>query len=248
MLASLSMNKLIALSFLGFLTFSSFSSAADEAPKWAHESQAGVVLTTGNTDSQTYSFKQTTSYAWTGNLATLNARYLMGKSDGILNARTWSAGLRYERQIWEMLSGFGAYTMDGNTFSGIELRHAFDIGGKYYWYKTDQTVLFNELGYRYTTERLLGPSRTLNSHFGRLYAEWSQNWNKSFSSKVFVEYLPNFSNTDDYQANAEPSLSMILTDIFSVKLAYLMQYRNLPPTAGKKRLDTTYTTSLVAKF
>jgi putative salt-induced outer membrane protein len=65
---------------------------------------------------------------------------------------------------------------------------------------------------------------------------------------VWTEFLYNFSNSTDYRVNAEPSLSVILTDVFSLKLAYLINYRNLPAVAGKKQLDTLYTTSLVAKL
>lgn len=241
------MKTLITSAFF-VLVYLTCPSYGEETQALLHESEAGVIVATGNSDTQTYSVKQTTSYKWAANLAKFTGSYLLGKSAGIENARAWDLGLRYEREISERVSAFAAYQVDSNVFTGVDLRHSVDLGGKYFFLKTDSVTVSNETGYRFLSENLLQPSRTVNSHLGRLQFEWLQKWNDFVSHKFYVEYLPNFSTWQDYRINVEPSLSIMLSKVFSLKLAYLMQYRNVPAAFGKKRFDSLYTTSLVAKF
>lgn len=237
--------------------FPLFSWAADEAPspagKLAHESEAGVILTTGNSDTQTYSVKQTTGYEWTGNTVRFTGSYLLGKTSGTETAKKWDLGLRYERALFDSLSAFVGYQLDANPFSGTYLRHTVDVGGKYDLIKSETRVLLSELGYRVTAEKFTTDngatsSGNLTNHMSRLYVEYKEGWTKSFSTKVSAEYLQSYTNTKDYRFNLEPAASMLLSEIFSVKLAYLFTFRNVPAVAGKKQTDTTFTTSLVAKF
>lgn len=87
---------------------------------------------------------------------------------------------------------------------------------------------------------------TFNS--GRLYLEYGTKINESVTAKAWVEYLPNFKNEDAYLVNYEPSLSVMMSQIFSIKLAYLVKYHNRTVTATEKKEDTSFTTALVAKF
>lgn len=234
------------LLFAGLFTFVLFAEEASTG-KLGHESEAGIVLVTGNSDTQTYSLKQATGYEWEANKTKLTASYLLGKTSGIETANKWDLGIRYDRVVTGNLSVFLGYQLDSNRFAGTDLRHTVDLGGKYQWVKTDMTELLSELGYRMTAENFTNDSK-LTSHMTRLYTEWKQNWNKSVTSKLWAEYLQSYTNTDDYRFNLEPSLSVILTDILSLKLAYLVNYRHVPAVVGAKQTDTIYTTSLVAKF
>jgi putative salt-induced outer membrane protein len=81
----------------------------------------------------------------------------------------------------------------------------------------------------------------------RLYAETSHQFNKSVSAKLWMEYIPNFDEGEDYLLNIEPSLTTVLTSILSFKTSYTWNYDNLPST-GKAKADYTLKVSLVAKF
>lgn len=238
-----------------FFTLNTFAADATTAAdgKLSHESEAGVILTAGNSDTQTYSLKQLTEYTWTGNTVRFTAAYLLGKTSGIETAKKWDLGLRYDRALFDNLSAFLGYQIDANPFSGIYLRHTVDAGGKYDFIKQDNRTLLAELGYRMTAEDFTlnngtSKSGSLTSHMSRAYVEYKEAWTKSFSTKAYIEYLQSYTNTKDYRINFEPSASMLLSEVFSVKLAYLLAFRNVPAVAGKKQTDTTFTTSLVAKF
>ena len=59
--------------------------------------------------------------------------------------------------------------------------------------------------------------------------------------------LRNFSESNDWQLNVEPSLNFAMSSNLSVKLGYLYKYDN-EPADGLKRYDSQYTTTLIAKF
>jgi putative salt-induced outer membrane protein len=226
---------------------------ATEMGKWTHESEAGIVIASGNSDTQTYNVKQLTAHTWVGNTVRVTGSYLLGKTSGVETAKKWDLGVRYDRAITEKLSAFLGYQIDSSPFAGTYLRHTIDLGARYSLIKNQETEIATEVGYRPTAETFtLDNGKTKNgsltSHMSRAYVEWKQNWNKSITSKLWAEYLQSYTNTKDYRFSLEPSISVILSEIFSVKVAYLLNYRNVPAVAGKKQTDGLYTTSLVAKF
>ena len=74
---------------------------------------------------------------------------------------------------------------------------------------------------------------------------------KELRFKYWLEYLPNFSDSEAYLANTEASLNVMLSQMFSLKISYLMKYQNVAPVLNGvegEKIDTSYTTSLVANF
>ncbi len=223
---------------------------ADEPPPrpLQNESEAGIVIAAGNSDTQTYTLKHQTVYTFDQNIVKGFGRYLLGKTSGATTAENWELGARYERELSAALGVFGQYRLDKNAFAGLDLRHAIDAGGKYFFIKAEGEQFFNETGYRFTSEHRLAPAATVSSHFIRLYFEYNRALGELLTAKLGLELLPNLSTSRDYQANFEASLLTTLSPLFSLKTSYTGQYRNQPAGAGKKRLDSLFTTALVAKF
>lgn len=238
------MQKLIlAFAFVGVVSVSNVQ--AKEG--FSNESELGLVLTSGNTDTQSISAKQGNQYGWSLNTLSFAGRYLRTKTNGMENARSWSLGLRYEREIAERWSLFLGQSVESDVFAGILQRYNTDVGAKYYIVKEENMTWLSEAGYRYSVENKSKTVQT-TSNYGRLYTEADRAWNESFSTKLWVEYLYNFTVTQDYQFNTELSLSAMLTQIFSVKMAYLVKYDHVPNTGVVHNTDTVFTTALVAKF
>jgi putative salt-induced outer membrane protein YdiY len=82
----------------------------------------------------------------------------------------------------------------------------------------------------------------------RLYVEANRDWNKACSSKLGIEYLPNFTISSDYQLNLNLSGTAAITEIFALKSAYEVKYRNVPVAPAVDQTDTQFTTAIVAKF
>ncbi len=213
---------------------------------WKSESQAGMVIVTGNTDTNTLNLGQATQYEFSKNILKITAGYLYQKSGEVLSGKSWNLGLRYDRSLSDLHSVFLAESIEGDRFKGIDQRYMTDVGTKYFFSKNDQLTWFGEVGYRFTKENAITRSRDL--HYARAYTEVEKKWNATVSTKYWLEMLPNFSDSNDWQANTELSLSAILTSLFSLKTAYLLRYDNQLNSPATFLTDKVFTTSLVAKF
>ena len=212
-----------------------------------NESELGIAGVNGNTKTQTYTAKQLNDYKWDSNVVGLKARYLNAKTNGAETALYFMSGLRYERQLSNHFGLFVGELFEKDKFTGIEKRLVSDLGGKYRFIDSDMTKFFSELGYRYMHENRLDDSSAYSS-YGRAYIEWENKWNTSFSTKYWLEYLPNFTTNKDWQLNTELSLSAVLNSTVSLKSGVLVRNDNSPAPRVIYKTDTLFTTALVAKF
>jgi putative salt-induced outer membrane protein len=224
----------------------SFPAFADG--KISDESQAGVVVTSGNTHTQNFNVKSDTNYAWEKNALDLKGNYLRAANDGVVSSLTWLVGLRYERSFSDFLSGFLAQSVEGDEFAGILQRYNSDLGAKYYFRKLDKDFIwFTEVGYRYTNEHdVTGLKKGYQK--ARIYMEAEKYFASDTSGKLWVEYVPNFTVSKQWLLNSEASITSQLNSIFAFKTAYGLKHNNAPPVATEVKTDTQLSTSLVAKF
>jgi putative salt-induced outer membrane protein len=234
-------------------TSSAYAQVTPEAspakPPLAHESEVGIATVSGNSKSETYTAKQTTSYKFDDlNKAAVSARYLRSSAFGIESSRNWDAALRYERTLSHTLAAFVQYGLESDIYAGYVQRNNTDVGLKYDITRTDPTVWFVEAGYRNTVTMSVNKAGTSSTDYSRLYTEASQKIGPQTSLRLWVEYLPSLKDSKDYRLNVEPSLITQLSGIFSLKTSYLMKYQNRPAPPATEHSDKFFTTSLVAKF
>ncbi len=238
------LSVMVILSVLSIANFA----MAEEKTGWGHESTLGVVRVGGNSDSESYNGKQKTIYTLDSNALTVTGQYLETKTTGVQTGKAWDAAVRYERIFTAWWSSFVQHGAESDTFAGYTQRDNSDLGAKYYMIQDDNEKLFSELGYRYTKTLSSQATPTKYESYGRAYVEYACIFNASVSGKVWVEYLPNFTNSNAYLVNYEPSMTVLMNSVFSLKVAYLVKYHNLTLTPNEKKEDTTFTTALVAKF
>lgn len=218
---------------------------ATEKSPWAHESEASLVQVGGNTESESYSAKQKTDYTFGLNTLTAAGRYLQTKSGSTETAKAWEASLRYERSLSDSWAAFVQRGAESNFYAGYVQRDNSDLGAKYIFWKNDSSSLTSEVGVR--DQVTLAGGLRYSATMGRLYVEYNTKMSDSVSGKFWAEYLPNFDDTKAWLVNYEPSLSVMLSSIFSLKTSYLVKQANIVEP-GAKNEDTTLTTSIVAKF
>lgn len=213
-----------------------------------NESELGVLVAKGNSDSESYNAKETVGVLWEEkNSLKFNGRYLQTKTSGVENARYWSTGIRYDRELNERLGLFLGELLESDKYASYNQKYNSDIGVKYALLKEPKLLWNAELGYRYTVENVLtGLQKKL--HYARAYTEGIKEWHEGVSTKLWFEYLPNFTTGSDYQMNTELSISAALNNIFSIKSGYLLRYDNLPNPGAHAKTDKLFTTALVAKF
>lgn len=240
------MKKLKLFLMFALPSFALTQENSPEVKKWANESEGSVVVVGGNSDAQTYSIKQKTSYEVAPHKLTLNGYYLMGKANSQTNAENWSAGLRYDYAFSEMLGAFIAQTVSGDRFKNIDYQYDTDTGLKYtFWKVSEKDYALAELGYRFTSYDYTNTADDV-THYARAYTEASKGISDSVLAKAWVEYLPNLEDSEKFLVNFEPSLQFTLSQIFSVKTGLLGRYDSRP-TASEK-FDYTYTLALIAKY
>jgi putative salt-induced outer membrane protein len=220
-------------------------------PAWAtltHESELAVVAAGGNSDLQTINAATKNKYQTQGKSTYLfGGHYTYGEAEGALSARNWDVNGKYEFALTEKLSAILAETIEGNNFQDVKARYNTDLGAKYSLIKDDKQDWFLEAAYRYTIEDSFSTANVYQQK-ARAYTEWSRKQSETIQWKLWLEYLPNFTDGRDWMMTGEASMTSILTSTFSLKLAYKGLYDNLPAASGLKNYDYITTTSLVAKF
>ena len=229
---------------LVLLSLFSFNALA----QFTHESELSLVQTGGNSDVQTNNFKTTNLQKWEKDQFKLGGHYIYGETNNGVSARNWDVNGKYERLLTDHLSLTFGEVIEGNRFTGIKARYNTDLGLKYYFIKTDLKNFFSELGYRYAIEDRYEPLENTFDNKGRLYNEFNHKVSETVQYKIWLEYIPNFTQSSDYLINGEASITSILNSVFSLKVAYMGMYDNRPAFSGFKNYDYTTTTSLVAKF
>lgn len=214
---------------------------------WTNESELGILIAKGNSNSESLTAKETAGYVWdTDNSLKFTGRYLQTKTNDVENARFWSAGLRYDRVLSARLGAYLGEMIESDKYAGYNQKYNSDLGVKYSLKKGPTFIWDVEAGYRYTVEKqLTGVDKKL--HYLRGYTEALKLWSEGVSSKLWFEYLPNLTTDTDYQMNSELSVTAALNIMFAIKTGYLLRYDNLPNPAAAKT-DSLFTTSLVAKF
>lgn len=214
--------------------------------EFSNQSELSIVSTSGNTDLQVFNGQTLSKYVLGKNNFELGGRITKGENANVESASNWDINARYGRSFSDKLGVFLATKYENDRFAGIHYRHNNDFGATYTIKKSKKFNAKAELGYRYRNEKSTTGIR-LNQSQARLYTEATRQNTDAFFTKLWVEYLPNFTLGSDWQLNVEPSLNFAMSSFLSIKLGYLYKYDNLP-VAGLRKYDAQYTTTLIAKF
>lgn len=220
--------------------------AADlaEGRIFAGDEEAGAVVITGNTSAETYNVKSDNAFTYHSDTVGAIFNYVDTRTFTD-RAVFWDFMLRYERELSARFSAYTDEKWESDERSGYTQRTSTDVGGKYYFSKTEGNKIVTDLGYRYS-DLLQDQAHTYGSYL-RLYAEWQKAIDDKTCFKIWVEYLPSLNFNNNYLLNYEESLSVVLSKLLSLKISYLTRYQQGVPNVAYNT-DTTTTAALVAKF
>jgi len=238
---------------LSILLACTWANAADEQLGLANQSELGYVVTGGNSESETSSFKQLSSYKTSGSVYTLTGHYIQssgsvpdtanpGSNINQVTAENWSAVLRYDKVItptW--FNVFVSHGWRGDRFQGVSNGHDSDLGAKYFTANSESYKQFFELGYRYTREFFTQGSALINCsaaddarvgtgscsypeyHYARVFAQADYIYSKSFSMGVWVEYLPSIVN---FSKDQRINFSPYITSVLTDMFSLKVSYES----------------------
>src|SRR5690606_15689116 len=137
--------------------------------------------------------------------------------------------------------------VEGDRFKGFITRYNTDLGAAYKLFNLDEFKVNLEAGFRYVVEEKVNGAYAHDNQL-RLFVDLAHKLNPNVSWTIYAEYLKDIEVGDAWELNFGPSLVASLNSIFSLKVGYVGEYRNLPAISGNKKFDYKYTTGLIANF
>lgn len=213
------------------------------------ESELGLSVITGNTQSSNFTLRQKIDERWRANLFQFRFRLVESSAKGAETALNWQTSLRYDRELDPRLTAFAVQGVESDRFAGVRRRDNTDLGARRHFIKREKEWIWaGEAGYRYVVEKSVAGQADW-WQLARVFSEVSHTWKvRDITLSGNIEYLLNFSDHDDYFVNSEFSLTTGISEQLSLKTTYSIRYSNTPAAPAVVPTDTALTTSLVAKF
>jgi putative salt-induced outer membrane protein YdiY len=231
---------------------SSFAQEIDLTKNYfEHETMAGVIFTTGNTNSVNASGNSWTlwrirRFQNTWNLGMYFNRIFQTTSTGVSEGTiaNYIFGIYrldyYFTQNTTFLFGVGGYT---DEIKGIDLAGQAFIGINHYFLRAPNYYLSLAGGYNYTYEDLAPPDPNRNLHSLFVQFDYQQQLNKVVTFGQKALFLESLNHTEDFRINSDTLFKLKMTDLLSLVVGFHLRFDNAPPT-GFKKLDTISDLSL----
>jgi len=220
--------------------------------EWKHRGELGAIVSSGNTESITINAKESTVFQFQKNAFKFSGRLFLGSLNESLNARQWSLGLRYDRDLFERFGAYLGEAIEGDSFAGYSYRLNSDIGGKATLFSdpsNSHNIIKSELGYRYQLLRSTDEALNLTAHsYLRGFIEGQIQFLGFHLFNAWIELLPELNSSQNIEINFETSFQVFFANQLSLKLGFLGMYSEIPKIKNLKKFDSIYTTSLVATF
>jgi len=235
---------LLSLALLPVLT----AAAAAQEKKWEDAAELSYVQTGGNTQVLTFSGSNEVKYSfseeWTGSW---DVGMLYGRTDGLKTAERYLSDLRMDYKVSDTLYFYALGGWLKDQFAGIDRRLYVGPGAGYKILTGDRHFLATEAGLNHAQEAYTDGS---DKDFleGRAYGKYEYVFNPKTKFSQSAEYLHNFNDAKKYRINTVSGLTTQLTDMFSLKVLYEVNYQNKPSPETLKKTDTRFSVALVANF
>lgn len=245
-----------ALSTTKDLTKATFMEDVDLSKnEFRHETKAGAIFTTGNTE----------SLSATGNSFTL---YRVKRFEN-----KWRLGFYFNRVDENVANPsvvgtianyiYGFYRLDyyflprttffvgGGGYSdeikGIDVAANAFAGVSHYWLRAPTYSLNTALGYDYTHEDRLAPAPSVDIHAILFSLNYQQQFKSYLGFSQGVVLLENAAHGNDLRVNSDTELKVVLTKHFGLVFGFHLRFDN-EPVPGFKKLDTISDVSLAVTF
>jgi putative salt-induced outer membrane protein len=215
-----------------------------QADPWQGKGEAGVVATSGNTDSDSYNFKLGLTKVDDLWKHALDMAYLRASSDSVTTANrftgTWQSNYNFSTRAF----AFGGLRYEHDEFSGFDYQASASAGLGYKFYDTD-TVKFSGqagAGYRRIEDNVTDQTSGDAIFVGGLNYEYVITSTTKLSDKFTVE-----SGSDNTLITNFVGLEVKMSDKLGLAVGYDVHNNSKPPP-DKKKTDTTTTVNLVFAF
>ncbi len=225
-----------------------------ERDKWSHSSALGFTLTSGNSETLTFSLAHNSERKDDKSKLTfgLSAAYGVQEVDNAGQKRNdefvknFSFNTQYNRTIYKRLFWYVGQNTEIDRIASLEYRLNVGPGLGYKVIEEEKMTFDVELGVNYIREKYENIDAD-DKAAGRLGAKFD--WNISDSSKLWVksELLVNLEDADDFRTNSELGVEVKVSKYLNIRSALQHKFTNEPP-AGIEENDFIFITSVVFKY
>ncbi len=216
--------------------------------KFKSEDSVTLNLTGGNSELKTYQVESKNSYTDKNKqIYYLNGKYNYGESFGEKSIENYSVTFQFEKEIYKRLSWYFQENVESDTIANLKIRYNTDLGLKYYFTKKDKQTFNIDIAYRYTIERARYSDDNIYASKARLFLFFEKEHSKDLKYAAEFEYLPNLTESQDYQLRFTPSMTSTLNSLFSMKSSFEWKYDN-DPILDRKKDDYAFILTFIANF
>lgn len=217
-------------------------SPAPAPDRLSFQGEVGFVAIGGNSNVTTYNIGDKVVFRPSRWVFTQSLAILYGRSAGVVNASSVTAGLRGDYGFTSRLSIYGLAKFAHDSFAGIKTRWEGSVGLATKVFDTAYDQFSFELGLGYIEQTpYVPPSRNFVS--ARTAGTYRHNFTKTAYAQQAVEVLPNLKQGDDYRINSETSIVAPLSSHIALKSSFVIHFDNLPEP-GFLPTDRIFTSGL----
>lgn len=238
------------------------SAQEDPNTRWKDTAELGYVLTSGNSDTNTFAFKNKLWRVWGINALEFNMGGLRAKattrrfavSDDYLNdpngpfevneerdlvAEAYYLNGRYDRKLSEHFFWYTGAGWDRNRFAGIENRYIAAGGVGNLWFNSETMKWRTDYSATYTDQENVVDDPSFDGSF------WGVRVTSSFMKKMGATttytndaiFDENGEESKDFRANIINGLSVQMTTHLALKVSLQWMYDNAPATRSLDLYD-----------
>lgn len=216
--------------------------------KWTGSITAGVMLTRGNTYTDSANAGIDAMRRTEEDRLTLKAVYNYSREkpsgeEGRVTQENWMAGAKYDYFIAEKWFLYGNGRVERDHIANLDLRLTPGAGVGYQWVESAKTNFNTEAGITWVYERYTDPDETRDYFAGRLAYHLDHQLAENVKFIHNVEVLPSLEEMGEFLLTADIGLRASLTKDFFSEAKVVYQY-NSQPAEGKDRTDVRYIMSL----
>lgn len=210
--------------------------------------EVNLSLATGNTDIQTYGAAAFMDYKGETLTTRLKAGFMQNHTDDAIRARRVDASLRTGFNITNNVDFFGLGTYMQNPFKGIGSQVMLTPGLGIYAVNSDAASLRVEGGLGYMWETF-----TPALYGDRSFTLGTAGLGLRFKLSDVADLTDDFSwiipfvQSTDWRMNNTAAVTTAVSQHFSLKVSYTVEYRHVP-VAAHKTTDTFTTAAVVLKI
>ncbi|NPA40658.1 MAG: DUF481 domain-containing protein [Aquificae bacterium] len=233
--------------FLSLMLTSALMAKENKEKLWDVHIELSFVKTSGNTKTSTFAEKLEVKREGKINRFYLKNSALFASQNGKETANRFDINGRWERLFTERLFGFLAAGFERDKFSGYSYKLSIGPGIGYDVLKTKKHQLKILLSTPYYYNKIENDGIDNYATFkGELYYQWLIRENLKL--KEDASYIVDLSDTGKYFINSDTTLAVKINKHLSLGVGYKIAYQSKPPKPGLKKLDTTFSTSLIIDF